>query len=213
LFSAAAVQLGSRFFLLYNEDMNTEYEATFLNINKEALVEKLIAFDAELMRPEHLQRRVTFHLPKEKKDSNTWLRVRDEGGNVITMTLKSVEGRTISGQKEIEILVSNFEDSVALLESIGCERKSYQESKRETWIMDDVQITFDTWPFLSTYIEIEGATEDAVKKISRKLDFDYDEAIFDTVNSIYKRKYGKTLDELDEVILKSFTFDIQNPFL
>lgn len=192
--------------------MKTEYEATFLNIDKADFVNKLKENGAELVRLEYLQKRITLELPKEKQDKNTWLRVRDEGGK-ITMTLKSVDGKTITGQKEILVEVGSFEDTVLLLEAIGCERKSYQESKREFWKLSGVEIAIDTWPFLDTYVEIEGLSEELVQKVARILGFDYNKAIFDTVNGIYKRKYGKTLDELDKKVLSNFTFEIDNPFL
>ncbi len=192
--------------------MKTEYEATFLDINKDDLIKKLKTLNANLERPEFMQRRVTLELPKEKQDPNTWLRVRDEG-NKVTLTLKSVDGKTITGQKEILIEVNDFGDTVALLESIGCDRKSYQESKRELWQLGDVEIAIDTWPFLDTYIELESTSEDAVKAAALQLGLNYQDAIFDTVNGIYRKKYGKTLDELDKQILKDFTFDIKNPFI
>jgi adenylate cyclase class 2 len=192
--------------------MKTEYEATFLDIHREDLTKNLKGLNANLERPEYMQRRVTLELPKEKQDPNTWLRVRDEGDKV-TLTLKSVDGKTITGQKEILVEVNDFGDTVALLESIGCERKSYQESRRELWRLGDVEIAIDTWPFLATYVELEGPSEEAVKEAADQLGFDYSTAIFDTVNGIYKQKYGKTLDELDREILKSFTFDIKNPFV
>ncbi len=192
--------------------MKTEYEATFLDINKDDLIKKLKTLNANLERPEFMQRRVTLELPKEKQDPITWLRVRDEG-NKVTLTLKSVDGKTITGQKEILIEVNDFGDTVALLESIGCDRKSYQESKRELWQLGDVEIAIDTWPFLDTYIELESTSEDAVKAAALQLGLNYQDAIFDTVNGIYRKKYGKTLDELDKQILKDFTFDIKNPFI
>jgi adenylate cyclase class 2 len=199
--------------LLYNDSMKTEYEATFLDIKKRDLTEKLKGLGANLERPEYMQRRVTLELPKEKQDPNTWLRVRDEGNGKVTLTLKSVDGKTITGQKEILVEVNDLGDTVALLESIGCERKSYQESKRELWQLGDVEVAIDTWPFLDTYIELEGSSEEAVKNAAHQLGFDYANAIFDTVNGIYKQKYGKTLDELDKETLKAFTFDIKNPFV
>lgn len=210
--TAAARFVGSRFLLHYNDDMKTEYEATFLNINRGDLTQRLKKVGARLERPEYMQRRVTFELPLQKRNETTWLRVRDEGDK-ITLTLKSVEGKTIVGQKEILVVVDDFDGTVALLESIGCEKKSYQESKRELWKLGAVEIAIDTWPFLEPYIEVEGLSEWAVKEVAGKLDLKYKEAIFDTVNAVYKRKYGKTLDELDKAVLRNFTFSIENPFV
>lgn len=193
--------------------MKTEYEATFLNINKEELIKKLRTLGATLKRSEYLQRRVTLELPREKRDLNIWLRVRDEGNDKITLTLKSVDGKSITGQKEILVEVNDFGDTVALLESIGCDRKSYQESRRELWLLGDIEVAIDTWPFLEPYIELEGSSEEAVKSSAKQLSLDYSEAIFDTVNGIYKQKYGKSLDELDKDTLKDFNFRIKNPFI
>ncbi len=191
--------------------MKTEYEATFINIDRVSITTKLKTIGANNARPEFLQRRVTLNLPKEKRNENTWLRVRDEGDKV-TVTLKTVEGKTISGQKEILITVDDINQSVLLLEAIGCEKKSYQESKRELWRLEDVEITIDTWPFLEPFVEIEAPSESAVKEVVAKLGLNYGDAIFDTVDAIYKKKYGKTIDDLGKEVSKKFTFAIKNPF-
>lgn len=192
-----------------NQRMKIEYEATFVNIDKKTLLEKLKAARASLERPEYVQRRVTLELPVAEQ--NTWLRVRDEGDRV-TLTLKSVDGKTIEGQKEILLEVNDFDDTIFLLQSIGCAKKSYQESKRELWRLGNVEVAIDTWPFLEPYVELEGESEEAVRGAAEQLSFDYGDAVFDTVNGIYKQKYGKSLDELDSRTKQNFTFDISNPF-
>ena len=191
--------------------MTVEYEAKFLDIDKEALVTKLQKEGAILQRAEYLQRRVTFNLPKEKRFDHTWLRVRDEGDKV-TLALKSVRGSAITDQKETLVTVDSFEDIVTLLEAVGCERKSYQESKRELWMLGSTEIAIDTWPFLEPFVEIEGTSEKTVMDVAAKLGFNYEEAVFGTVNEVYKRRYGKTLDEMEEKVLKKFTFEVSNPF-
>jgi len=32
---------------------------------------------------------------------------------------------------------------------------SYQETRREKWMLDDAEVTIDTWPWIPTFIEIE----------------------------------------------------------
>lgn len=189
--------------------METEYEATFLDIDREDLTERLKSLDARLERPEYVQRRTVLELPEGKRDKDTWLRVRDEGDK-ITLTLKSVDGKTMTGQKEVLVEVSDFENTLLLLESIGCIRKSYQESRREIWRINDVEIAIDTWPFLDTYVELESTSEESVMKVAELLGFDYGNARFDTVNAIYKEKYGIELREIKE---DSLTFDMKNPFI
>ena len=63
--------------------MQTEYEATFININKNEIREKLKQVEAVLVKPEVLMKRYTFNLPKGLEHKDKFLRVRDEGDKVI----------------------------------------------------------------------------------------------------------------------------------
>lgn len=191
--------------------MNTEFEAAFLNINPEIFRKKLREVGADNTREEYLQKRITLELPQEKRSPNTWLRVRNEGDK-ITFALKGITGDSIEDQKELMVNVDDFEVTVALLETIGCITKSFQESKRELWMLDEAEVTIDTWPFLDPYVEIEGISEEHVKDVSEKLGFNFSEAKFCSTSEIYKMKYGKTLEELPKIVLDRFAFDIDNPF-
>ncbi|MCX6746313.1 MAG: CYTH domain-containing protein [Candidatus Parcubacteria bacterium] len=167
--------------------MNIEYEATFTKINKNKMHQKLKNLGARLIKPEFLMKRVVFIPPKKIK--NGWMRVRDEGDK-ITMSLKIVHGKKITAQKEIELIIDDFENGCNFLESIGAKRKSYQETKRELWHLNDVEITLDTWPGLKPVIEIEGKNEQDVKAVAEKLDFDWSKAIFDSIDYVYEQELG-----------------------
>ena len=189
--------------------MQTEYEAKFLNIDKDEMRARLKKAGAKLIRSEFLQKRIPFYLP-DKKEKHSWIRVRDEGDKV-TLSFKSFHGEKIDDQKEISVTVNSFEDTVAILKAIGCHAKSYQETKRELWMLDGAEITIDTWPFLEPFIEIEGKSEKEVKVVSKKLGFDYSQAIFGGVGSVYKMKYGISPDEVNKI--PKIVFDMENPFL
>jgi adenylate cyclase class 2 len=190
--------------------MNTEYEAKYININRDDLRKKLKKLGATLLRPEFIQKRVAFHLPK-KSVKNGYLRVRDEGDK-ITISLKYVNGKKIEDQKEIQLIVNNFGEAVSLLKSIGCDTKAYQETKRELWNFDNVDITIDEWPHLEPFVEIEGKTEKAVKSVSEKLGFDYKEAVFGAVDTLYNLKYGTPKDIINNHT-PEITFNSKNPFI
>ncbi|QQS16017.1 MAG: CYTH domain-containing protein [Candidatus Moraniibacteriota bacterium] len=190
--------------------MNIEYEATFPDVDKDDVRERLRLSGALLVRPEYVQKRKTFHLPKEKRSENAWLRVRDEG-NKITMSLKTVDGDTITDQKEICLSVNDFSFACELLGMIGCKEKSYQVTKRELWKLDGVEITIDEWPFLEPFIEVEGDSEESVKHVSEELGLNYSEALFCAVGTLYQRKYGVTLDEINNQTPR-LDFDGPNPF-
>lgn len=191
--------------------MNIEYEATFLNIEKDDMRKRLKAAGAVLVRPEYIQKRKTFQLPKEKRSEGAWLRVRDEGDK-ITMSLKIVDGDAITDQKETCLSINDFSSACELLSTIGCEEKSYQVTKRELWTLAGVEITIDEWPFLDPFVEVEGDSEESVKRVSEKLGFNYSEALFCAVGTLYQLKYGITLDEINNRT-PLLDFDMPNPFV
>lgn len=191
--------------------MYIEFEATFPNVNKDETREILQKSGAQLVRPEFMQRRVVFNLPTGHEIKGGWLRVRDEG-NKITMSLKIVDGNKIENQKEIQLTVDNFEQAVNLLETIGAQKKAYQESKRELWKMGEIEIIIDEWPFLEPFVEIEGKSEDEVKTIAEKLGFDYSKAKFCAVDTLYSEKYKITEDQINNHT-PEILFDGENPFL
>lgn len=189
--------------------MKIEYEATFTNINKDDIRERLKAIGATLIKPEFLQKRVVFNLPNN--DPNSWLRVRDEGDR-ITMSLKKVEGNNIQDQKETCFTVSDFAEAKEFLHLLGCPYKSYQETKRELWILDGVEITIDEWPYLEPFVEIEALDEDMVKDVALRLGFMYEQAYFGAVDVLYSEKYNCSV-ELINLYTPRITFDDPNPFI
>ena len=189
--------------------MAIEYEATFSNINKEIIRKKLKKIGGKLVKPETSMKRFAFNLPSNERGK--WLRVRDEGDK-ITMSFKAIEGKGIESQKEVELVIDNFEHGVNFLKSIGCHEKAYQESKREIWEIDNTYIMIDEWPFLEPLVEIEGSDEKSVKSVAEKLGFDYSKAIFSSVDELYTEKYGVSEDV---VVNKTprIAFGDENPFV
>lgn len=187
-----------------------EYEAKFLNIDKDLIRDRLKEAGAKLIKPEFLQKRTVFDLPEEYKTKGVWVRVRDESDK-ITMSFKSVDGDKIHNQKEICLKVDNFQEAENFLTAIGCKAKSYQENKREIWNLDNVEITIDEWPFLDPFVEIEGKSEQEVKLVAEKLKFDYLKAMFGATDIVVNMKYGIPLDVINKI--PRIVFDMKNPFL
>jgi adenylate cyclase class 2 len=191
--------------------MYTEFEATFTDIDKDEMRKRLEKAGAKLVRAEFMQKRTVFNLPEGHEINGGWLRVRDEGDK-ITMSLKVVDGRKIEDQKEIQLVVDSFEEAVKMLEAIGAIKKAYQETKRELWGMNGVEITIDEWPFLPPFVEVEGKSEAEVKDVSEKLGFDYSLAKFCSVDTLYSEKYGFAEEHFNNNT-PEITFDMKNPFL
>jgi len=190
--------------------MYTEFEATFTNIKKDDVRARLKNAGAKLIREEYVQKRVVFTLPAGHEIKGGWLRVRDEGDK-ITMSLKIVNGDKIEDQKETQLVVDSFDQAVDLLESLGCLKKAYQESKREFWELGNTEITIDEWPFLEPFVEIEGKSEEEIKSVAEKLDFDYKKAKFCAVDALYSEKYGISEDKINNHT-PEILFGSKNPF-
>lgn len=188
--------------------MKTEYEAIFENADKEDIQNRLRNTGAVLEAPEFLQKRKLFFLPDGRE--NAWLRVRN-GNEKDTLTLKIVEGDSVDDLKEIDLDISNYDEAIEMLEIIGCTNKAYQETKREIWKLDLVEITIDEWPFLEPLVGVEGASEEEVGKACEKLGLDYNKALFCSVAELYTRKYRIRSEEVAEKMQK-LTFEMENPF-
>ena len=180
--------------------MEKEIEAKFFIASKDVIRKKLEELGLTLVKKETFMRRKTFH----SKDSNGWMRVRDEGDKV-TMTYKEITGSTINDVNEIEINVSDFDKASELINQTSFKESSYQENYREVWRNGEVEIVIDTWPYLPTYIEIEAKSAELVKKYSLNLELNYFESYFGSVDVLYKKVYGIPTENF--VKLKTVTFD------
>lgn len=105
------------------------------------------------------------------------------------MTYKQFDDMGLHGAKEIEIVVSDFEDAKSLLENAGLKLKSYQETQRETWTLDGAEIVIDEWPWIKPFIEIEGESEHIVRTAAEKLGFDWGDAVFGDVTQAYRAEF------------------------
>ena len=170
--------------------MNNEIEAQFLGINKDEMRGRLAGIGAKCVKPEVLMKRVVFNT-----GLHSFARVRDEGAGKIVMTYKNVsDDKSIMGTKEVNLVIDNYEKGVMFMRGCGLEEKAEQESLRETWVYDgglgEVEICIDTWPWIPTFMEIEGPSEEAVWKTAEALGLDKATAKFGSVDTTYEYYYG-----------------------
>jgi adenylate cyclase class 2 len=179
--------------------MKTEIEAKFLNIDVDKIRNKLKEIGAVLEYPERLMKRKVFDYPdKRLMKIGAWVRVRDEGDKKITLSYKKLIDRTLHGTKEITLDVSDFETMCDFLQACGFDSKSYQETKREKWILGKSEITIDTWPWIPTFIEIESETEEEIHRVSDLIGFDWSKALHGSVETAYQDLFDVTDDEIDD---------------
>ncbi len=186
--------------------MGNEIEAQFLDINKEEMRGRLKEVGAKLVKPEVLMKRVVFDLGPHE-----YARVRDEGGGKIVMTYKNVsDEKSIMGTKEVNVVIDDYENGIMLLKACGLRPKSEEESYRETWMLGEVEICIDTWPWIPTFMEIEGPSEALVWETAGKLGLSRAKAKFGSVDSTYAHYYG-IKEEVFNFETPKVTFEMEPP--
>ena len=143
--------------------MHIEFEERILEVDKEKMISKLENLGA-IKKGEWFQKRYVYDFNPVRE--NEWIRLRTNG-EVATLAYKNVEKNTVDGTKELEVEVSDFEETNELLNVLGYKAKGYQENKRIRYMLNDVEIDIDSWPMIPTYMEIEAESEEKVKEIAK----------------------------------------------
>jgi adenylate cyclase class 2 len=190
--------------------MKPEIEAKFLNVDHDALREKLQKIGAELVTPMRLMKRKNFDYPDNRLFSiGGWVRVRDEGNGKITMSYKQLNDRSLEGTHEVQLTIDSFDSAESFLDAIGLESKSYQETKRESWRLKDFEIELDEWPWSKPYIEIEGPDEASLKELAEQLNLNWDVVCHGSVEIVYQAEYDVSDEVIDQIPV--FRFEDETP--
>lgn len=169
--------------------MQNEIEAQFLEIDKDIMRQKLKTLGAECVKPEILMKRTVFYTGE-----HSFARVRDEGDQIV-MTYKNVaDDNSILGTKEVNLIVNDYDDAVSFLKGCGLKVKAVQETLREEWRLGEVEFCIDTWPWLPTFLEIEGPSEAEVWRVAKQLGLEKAQAKFGSVDTTYQHYYGINTD-------------------
>jgi len=181
--------------------MNTEIEARFLEIDKEALIAQLHEYKA-VDTGEKLLSEIIFYDQQDTWSSEgRYVRIRSTGDST-RMTYKHIRESAIDGATEIELEVSSRTTAESFLENIGLKAARRQEKLRHTFTLDGVTIDIDTWPNIPSYVEIEGPSEVVIRRVAEQLGFDWNQAVYDDARSIIETRYDIPVGSLTW-----FTFD------
>ena len=163
-----------------------EYEVRVLEIDIKKMQKKLKELNAELVE-DVFQRRYLYDFKPVNPDK--WVRLRTNG-NTTTLTIKDVQSSKIDGTKEMEIVVDDFDTTNEILNELGYKPRAIQENKRIKYNLNGVEVDIDTWPRITSYLEVEGKNEEEVYKTLELLGIPKDKAIALNTQSIYKEIYG-----------------------
>ena len=150
----------------------------------------------KLAHPEYEATRITFDHEDLRLDAKAaWVRLRREPQHT-TLAYKRRANETIDGMQEVEVVVSDFNKTKMFLEAVGLVVKSEQQSRREVWELDGVEIMLDSWPWLDAVVEVEAGSESEVQRVCSVLGLAWSEAIFDSIDGVYIEVFDVTRTEI-----------------
>ena len=182
--------------------MNTqEIECRFLEIDKETLIQKLIALGAINKGEVILEEIIIYDSAEEWKNENKFIRLR-KAGDTAKVAYKEYKSQSIDGAYEIEFGIEDYDKAILFFERIGLKPFRYQQKRRHTFELNEVVFDIDTWPNIPPYLEIEGNSEQALKDATIAIGYNWDNAIFNNARWILETKYNIPIRSL-----RYFTFD------
>lgn len=172
--------------------MKIEYEIRKLDVSFDEVIQKLERIGAKKVGVYHQKRYVYDFIPVQK---GRWIRLRSNG-KVNTLTIKEVKSLRVDGTKELEIVVSNFDDTNEILMKLGYIPRTYQENFRIEYTLDGVNFDLDKWPMIPPHLEIEGKSEEDVLKAMKLLGWSVDDMTAQDIDAVYSKIYGIDLDSI-----------------
>lgn len=171
----------------------TEYEIKILGVDIGKLKQALSKHNFK-QTPRYLFKRRVYDL-----QDGGWLRLRTDG-KTTTLTYKKFHFDSIDGVEEIEITVSDFEDTNKILEKSGLVIRNYQENYRTEFTNSEIEISIDEWPLIKPYVEIEGKSVRIVEKYLELLNLNKHKTTSKPTSYVYE------LAKIDILAIKKLKF-------
>ena len=172
--------------------MAIEYEVRILEVSVDDMIARLECLGIQKKGVFHQKRYVYDFIPVQK---GRWIRLRSNG-SCTTLTIKEIKSLRIDGTSELEIVVSDFDETNCILQKLGYSPRTFQENFRMEYSLNGVNFDIDKWPKIPPYMEIEGTSEQAVLDAIDMLGIPREKFVTKDVDSIYHDVYGITLDEI-----------------
>jgi len=180
---------------------NVEIEVRFLEIDKKILLKRLNELGAKDLGEELLRESIFYDKNGNWAKEHKFARIRtDKSGSIFSY--KHYMEHTVDGTLEIEFPVVDIEKMRAFLDEVGVEEFRIQEKRRHKFIFDDVVVDIDEWPNIPAYVELEGESEENLKKVAEKLGLSWKNAVFENAKIVIEERYNIPVSKY-----KYFTFE------
>lgn len=169
--------------------MGKEWEIQILEVNVSKMRKIIKAHKGKRIHKNIRYERAVFDRCNGK--IRGFARVRNEGKDT-TMTVKIYKSKKFPEEYEVTIK-EDFKTGQKFLEALNLTTKAYQETYREKWslpIKGVHEITFDTWPGLPTYMEIDCDNKKTLERVIKIFNPPKDKIGYGPTSRKYESYYG-----------------------
>jgi adenylate cyclase class 2 len=184
--------------------MQKEIETRFLEIDKDALMKKLISLGAIDKGEEKLEEIIFHAADMSWIGKRKFVRLRKTKSK-IKLTYKENIEQTVDSAQEIELEVSDLAKCVELLGKLGLAPMRQLEKYRHTFELDGVAIDIDTWPKIPAYVEVEGPSVESLRAVCEKLSLDWEKRFDGDAREVF-RHYDYELDNITVITFSELKY-------
>ena len=178
---------------------NQEIEVKFLISNLPALLEKIQSLGALTLRPRMLEVNLRFDTHDMKLSERAQvLRLRQDDQAVLTFKSPGEIVNGVISRTELEVVVSDFQTTRAILEALGFQVFMTYEKYRQNFKLNELVASVDEMPY-GNFIELEGSSPEHVRATADLLGLDWNQRInlsYTALLGLYNQNTGHTFRDL-----------------
>ena len=178
---------------------NQEIEVKFLISNLPALLEKIQSLGALTLRPRMLEVNLRFDTHDMKLSERAQvLRLRQDDQAILTFKSPGEIVNGVISRTELEVVVSNFQTTRAILEALGFQVFMTYEKYRQNFKLNDLVASVDEMPY-GNFIELEGSSPEHVRATADLLGLDWNQRInlsYTALLGLYNQNTGNSFRDL-----------------
>ena len=178
---------------------NQEIEVKFLISNLPALHEKIGNLSAVELRPRVLEVNLRFDTHDRKLSERAQvLRLRLDDQAILTFKSPGQIVDGVISRTELEVVVSDFQSTRAILEALGFQVFTTYEKYRQNFQLNNLVASVDEMPY-GNFIELEGESPEHVRATAALLGLDWDQRInlsYTALLGLYNQNTGNTFRDI-----------------
>ena len=178
---------------------NQEIEVKFLIADLPALLEKIESLGAITLRPRMLEVNLRFDTHDMRlRDRAQVLRLRQDDQAILTFKSPGEIVDGVISRTELEVVVSDFQTTRAILETLGFQVFMTYEKYRQNFQFNNLVASVDEMPY-GYFIELEGSSPEHVRATAALLGLDWEQRInlsYTALLGLYNQNTGHTFQDL-----------------